>query len=108
MSGKILQLSFKFSVSAADYEAMVSPLADQFAVVSGLQWKIWIINEEEGEAGGLYLFDDAASLKGLLDSPLAAQVINHPALSHFSVKQFDVMDAQTAVTRGPVKEMEMA
>jgi hypothetical protein len=98
----ILQLNFKFNVSAEDYERAVSPLADQFAVVPGLRWKIWIINETESEAGGLYYFDDEASLKGLLDSDLAAGVINHPALSDFSVKTFAVMDEVTAVTRGPV------
>jgi len=102
MSGRIMQLNFKFSVSAAQYEQAVSPLADQFAAVPGLRWKIWFINEAEGEAGGIYLFDDEASVKALLESPLAAQVINHPALSDFSVKQFDVMDAVTAICRGPV------
>lgn len=98
----ILQLNFKFNVSVEDYEGAVSPLADQFAAVPGLRWKIWIINEAESEAGGLYCFDDEASLKALLDSDLAAGVINHPALSDFSVKTFAVMDDLTAVTRGPV------
>jgi hypothetical protein len=61
-----------------------------------------MINEAESEAGGIYLFEDEASLKALLDSELAAGVINHPALSNFSVKTFAVMDKVTAVTRGPV------
>jgi len=30
-----------------------------------------------------------------------AQVTSHPALSDFSVKQFDVMEDLTAITRGP-------
>ena len=105
MSKMLLQLNFKFNVASADYEAAVSPLADQFAVVDGLQWKIWIINEDESEAGGIYLFEDEASLKALLESELAAGVINHPALSDFSVKTFAVMDAITKVTRGPVGQL---
>ena len=40
----------------------VAPLAEQYAAVPGLRWKIWIINEAEGEAGGIYLFDDEESL----------------------------------------------
>jgi hypothetical protein len=98
----LLQLNFKFSVTSAEYEGAVSPLADKFAAVPGLRWKIWMINEAESEAGGIYLFEDEASLKALLDSELAAGVINHPALSNFSVKTFAVMDKVTAVTRGPV------
>ena len=102
MSASLLQLNIRFSVSAADYEGAVAPLADQFATVPGLRWKIWIINEAEGETGGIYLFDDEESLNALLNSPLAAQVTGHPALSDFSVKQFDVMEGVTATTRGPV------
>jgi hypothetical protein len=102
MSGRILQLNFRFSVSGSEYEGAVSPLADQFAALAGLRWKIWMINEAEGEAGGIYLFDDEASVKAYLEGPLAAQVTSHPALSDFSVKQFDVMESLTAITRGPV------
>ncbi len=65
MSGKILQLNFKFSVSRAEFEQAVSPVVSQFAVVAGLRWKIWMINEEEQEAGGIYLFNDEASVKEL-------------------------------------------
>ena len=102
MSGMLLQLNFKYNVTRAEYEGAVAPLADKFAAVPGLRWKIWIINESKSEAGGIYLFEDEASLKALLDSELAAGVINHPALSDFSVKTFAVLDEVTAVTRGPV------
>jgi hypothetical protein len=102
MSTKILQLNFKFSVTGDEYTSAVSPLAEDFAQLSGLRWKIWMLNEAESEAGGIYLFDDEASLKAYLEGPLAAQVTSHPALSDFSVKLFDVMDDVTAITRGPV------
>lgn len=102
MSVKMLQLNFKFSVTGDEYTQAVSPLAEKFAAVPGLRWKIWIINEAESEAGGIFMFDDEASLKNLLEGPLAAQVTSHPALSDFSVKLFDVMKDVTAITRGPV------
>lgn len=102
MPGKLLQLNFKFNVTKAEYEAAVSPLAEKFAAVAGLRWKIWIINESESEAGGIYLFEDEASLKTFLEGELAATVSNHPALSNMSVKQFDIIDGITATTRGPV------
>jgi hypothetical protein len=102
MSGRLLQLNFKFSVSGAEYEEAVGPLADDFAALDGLIWKVWMINEDDGEAGGIYLFEDEASVQAFLDGPLAAGVINHPALSEFSVKEFDVMAGVTKVTRGPV------
>lgn len=103
MSKKILQLNFKFKVSGAEYEQAVSPLASEFAAVAGLRWKVWLMNEAESEAGGIYLFDDESSLQAYLTGPLAAQVKNHPALTDFSVKQFDVMEDVTTITRGPLK-----
>jgi hypothetical protein len=102
MSVKILQLNFKFSVTGEEYTQAVSSLADQFAALPGLIWKIWMINEADQLAGGIYFFQDEASVKAYLDGPLAAQVMSHPALSDFDAKIFDVMDAVTAVTRGPV------
>jgi hypothetical protein len=102
MSGRILQLNFKFSVTGSEYTQAVSPLAGEFAALDGLRWKIWMINEAEGEAGGIYMFEDEAAVKAYLEGPLAALVTGHPALSDFSVKQFDVMDEVTAITRGPV------
>ena len=102
MSAKILQLNFKFNVTGDEYGQAASSLAGEFAALPGLRWKIWMINEAEREAGGIYLFDDEASAKALLEGPLAAQVMSHPALSDFSVKLFDVMEGVTATTRGPV------
>ncbi len=102
MSGRIMQLNFKFSVTGAEYEQAVSSLASQFAALDGLRWKIWMINETESEAGGIYMFEDEGSLNAFLEGPLAAQVTSHPALSDFSVKQFNVMEDLSEITRGPV------
>lgn len=102
MSAKILQLNFKFSVTGDEYAQAVSPLAENFAAVPGLKWKIWMINEEESLAGGIYFFESEAHLKAMLEGPLTAQVTSHPALSDFDVKLFNVMDGVTAITRGPV------
>jgi hypothetical protein len=44
MAKRLLQLNFNFSVSKDDYEQAVSALASEFAAVTGLRWKVWIIN----------------------------------------------------------------
>jgi len=102
MSEIMLQLNFNFSVSKEEYEQAVSPLADKFANVSGLKWKIWILNAEKSEAGGIYMFENQVSLDEFLAGPLAKTVTGHPALSDFSVKQFGIMKDITKVTRGPL------
>ena len=102
MSEIMLQVNFNYSVSKEEYEQAVAPLADKFANVPGLKWKIWILNSEKSEAGGIYMFDSQASLDAYLAGPLAEAVLNHPALSNFDIKQFTIMEDVTKVTRGPI------
>lgn len=101
MSGRVLQINFKFNVTQAQYEQAVAPLAAPIAAVAGLRWKVWITNAQESEAGGIYLFQDEATANAYLAGPIVAQVVSHPALHSFSVKQFDVMPDVTETTRGP-------
>jgi hypothetical protein len=103
MAERILQINFKFNVSPSEYEQAASSMADDFAGVDGLRWKIWLMNEKENEAGGIYVFEDETSLGAFLAGPLASKVSNHPALSDMSVKQWDNMADLTAITRGPIR-----
>ena len=103
MSQRILQINFKYNVQKDDYVGAVSALANDFAAVKGLHWKVWLLNDEKDEAGGIMLFDNQTSLDAFLNSPLAAKVTGHPALSAFSVRQFGVMKKETMTTRGPLE-----
>lgn len=103
MNERVLQINFKFNVSRDDYERAAKSLAGAFAEVDGLRWKIWLMNEKESEAGGIYLFEDKTSLDAFLAGPLAAQVTSHPVISDMSVKQFENMADVTAITRGPIQ-----
>ena len=102
MSEILLQVNFNYSVTKEEYQEAVAPLADKFADLPGLKWKVWILNAESKEAGGIYLFDNQASVDEYLSGPLAKVVTTHPALSSFSVKQFAIMEDVTKITRGPI------
>lgn len=109
MSGRILQINFKYNdVSPAEFEETVNPMAESISEVDGLRWKIMMHNEETSEAGGVYLFENAASVDAFLSGPLVAQVTGNPALSDFSVKQFGIMEGFTTITRGPIGELAAA
>jgi hypothetical protein len=62
------------------------------------------MNEAEQEAGGVYLFTDAEAVDAYLGGEIVAGIASHPALSDFSIKQFDVLDDVTAICRGPISE----
>lgn len=108
MAQQILQVNFKFNVSRHEYENIVNPLAQSFAEVPGCQWKIWLMNEANNEAGGIYLFNDEETTEKFKGSELVAAVLNHPALSDFSIKQFNVLNEPSSITRAPLEEVGVA
>ena len=102
MPAKILQINYKLRASLADYQNMCQSVAEAFAAVPGLRWKIWLLNDHEKEAGGIYLFESDQAVNDFLSGPLVAQVKGHPALYDLSAKAFDVMADVTAITHGPL------
>lgn len=102
MSNKLLQINVRFNVSAAElakeFEAAAVPIAE----VPGLQWKIFGMDEGRGEAAGIYLFEDDASLKAYVEGPIIARMKTLEAFSDITMKYFDVVEGATAITRGPI------
>ena len=102
MAKQLLQLNFKFSMPRTEYENMAKDLAGAFANVEGLEWKVWLMDEERHGAGGIYMFDSKSSLDKFLAGDLAAQVTSHPAFSDMSAKPFEVLDEPSRTTRAPL------
>lgn len=99
----ILQINFNLNVSGAEYQKMADSVAHAFVDVPGLRWKIWLLNPAAQEAGGIYLFDSQASLDEYLKGPLVAQLRGLTSIRDISIKQFEVIPGETALTRGPVE-----
>ncbi len=51
MSGRILQINFKFDGSKAEYLKAFGEAAEPIAAIPGLRWKIWPWNDAE-QVGG--------------------------------------------------------
>lgn len=98
---QILQINYQFAGNRAEFESQFGPVAEEIAKVPGLRWKIWLFDEAESRGGGIYLFDDAAAVEAYLAGPVVAALKTHPAFSDLSVRQFDVLQGPTAITRGP-------
>ena len=102
MADTLLQVNFELNVPTAEYEQMAATIAETFARVQGLRWKVWFLNEERRDAGGIYLFEDDRALEAFAASSLADSIRTHPALRNVTMKRSTVMPGVTAVTRGPV------
>ena len=102
----ILQINFKLNVAPAEYRKLCKSVAQTIADVPGLLWKVWLLNEQDGEAGGIYLFQDEKSLAAYLSGPIIAQVKGLPQLREISAKRFETTQELTAITRGPVPALK--
>ena len=100
MSAKILQINYKLNGPKGEYEKENLPYAQPIADLPGLRWKVWIINETQSEAGGIYLFDNDVAMQAFVDGPVIAEMKCDHTLS---IKAFDVIAKLTAITRGPVR-----
>jgi Putative mono-oxygenase ydhR len=98
----ILQIDFKLNVSPTEYRKIAESVVQAIADVPGLVWKVWLLNEPDGEAGGIYLFQDEQSLAAYLASPIIRQIKSLPQLREISAKRFETIPELTVVTRGPI------
>jgi len=108
MAQKILQINYRFSVTAAELAAVCAPLAQPVADTPGLRWKVWLMNEAEQEGGGIYLFDDEASAAAYLAGPIVGGLKTNPALSGFSAQIYGVAEDFSLITRAPIRETARA
>jgi hypothetical protein len=105
MSKTIVQINYKINSSLADFTALVTPMAEQIASFPGLLWKIWLINEAEHEAGGIYLFESRETAQGFVDNPVKGFAA-HPMISALNAKFFEPDEVLSKVTRGPLAEVQ--
>ena len=102
MSQQILQVNLNFSIAGADLEATWLDFAHPIAETPGLVWKVWLINDQAKEAGGIYLFESADALGTYVNGPAVAALKASPLVSNISAKTFDIMSEHSAITRAPL------
>lgn len=101
MKFALLQVDFPFSGPwGQGLEGISHDLAADIASEPGLRWKIWTESQDQRVAGGLYLFESHAFAEKYL-------LKHSERLADFGVQDlraiiFDVNDALTAMTRGPI------
>jgi hypothetical protein len=103
MTKQVLQVNFNISVSRSDFEKASAPAAAVIAKTPGLTWKVWAIDEGRKEVAGIYLFDDSSSAQKYQAGEIVAMIKSNPAFSNVTLKQFEVMEDLTKVTRGPIQ-----
>lgn len=99
---QLLQINYQLHVSPEEFLHNAAPVAQAISQIPGLQWKIWLANEDERTGGGIYLFEDKTSLEKFLNGPIIEMLRKHPDVGEVSIKQFEVATEATDITRGPI------
>lgn len=102
MSQQVLQINLNFSITREELETAWLEAAQPIANTPGLLWKVWLVNEEKSEAGGIYLFENAEAVQAYISSPIVDALKGSPVVSNISAKVFDVMSYHSSVTRAPL------
>jgi hypothetical protein len=105
MSPRLLQIDFPMAGPwGEEMAAAYRGLAELIAKTPGLRWKIWTENPQEGRAGGIYLFDDEASLDRYLDEHTAR--LRGFGVEDIRAISFEVNEPLTALNGGPLSSLE--
>lgn len=105
MGKTVVQINFRFGMSPEEYTETVTPLAEPIAAVEGLLWKVWLMDAEHSEAGGIYLFASPESAQAYLTGPIITGLGQNPKFSDISVKVSGIDSGLSAITRGPIERV---
>src|SRR5215468_10777494 len=104
-SAAVLHLRFKLRVPPGAVLAQSREAATIIASVEGLIWKMWVMQEEEFEMGGMYLFANRETAEAYLNHPVVQAVCSNPAVVSTQSQLWDVESSLSALTRAPLRDV---
>jgi hypothetical protein len=106
-SPTVLHLRFKLRVPPDDLVGRCRQAAEKIASAEGLIWKIWLVQQEQREMGGTYLFADRQAAVDYLNHPIIQAVCSNPAVMSVDSQVWEVSESLSALTRGPLQDIRM-
>lgn len=103
----VLHMRLKLRVPPNVFLAKSREAATVIASVEGLIWKIWILQQEEFEAGGIYLFASQEAAEAYLNGPVVQAVRSNPAVVSAESQLWDAESSLSAITRAPLRDVRV-
>jgi len=103
----VLHMRLKLRVPTDVFLANSQEAATDIASVEGLIWKIWILQQEELEMGGMYLFANRETAEAYLNGPVVQAVRSNPAVVSTKSRLWDVESSLSAITRAPLRDVRV-
>ena len=103
----VLHLRFKLRAPPDVLLAHSREAADIIASVEGLIWKIWVMQEDEFEMGGVYLFANREIAEAYLNHPVIQAVCRNPAVISTQSQLWNVESSLSSITRAPLPDIRV-
>ena len=98
----VLHLRFKLRVLPRLLLAHSREVATTIASVEGLIWKIWLLQQQKSELGGMYLFADRQTAEAYLTHPVIQAMCSNPAVVSTQSELWEIESSLSALTRAPL------
>jgi hypothetical protein len=95
---RIRIVTFGLNIPADTYTAHAVHIASAFTAWPGLLGKWWLGDTASGTFGGVYLFASGCAADRSRESDLFRAMFANPALTDVTVREYEVLDAPTAIT----------
>jgi hypothetical protein len=95
---RIRIITFTLEIPADDYVRHATDLAPAFGSWPGLLAKWWLGDAASGTYGGVYLFATQQDADRSRKTDLFRDMSTNPAFNDLVVREYDVLDAPTAIT----------
>ena len=103
----VLHMRLKLRVPPDLFLAKSREAAPGIASVAGLIWKIWMLQQEELEVGGMYLFANRETAEAYLNGPLVQAVRSNPAVVSTESRLWAVESSLSAITGAPMRDVRL-
>jgi hypothetical protein len=95
---RIRIVTFGLDIPAEAYTALAVHIAPEFTSWPGLLGKWWLGDATSGTYGGVYLFASQQDADRSRETDLFRGMCTNPTLKDVSVREYDLLDAPTAMT----------
>jgi hypothetical protein len=95
---RIRIVTFGLNIPAEAYTAHTVQIAPEFTAWPGLLGKWWLDDAASATFGGVYLFASQQDADRSRQTDLFRGMLANPALKDITVREYDVLDAPTAIT----------
>jgi putative monooxygenase ydhR len=95
---RIRIVTFSLNLPTEAYTAHAAHIAPGFTAWPGLLGKWWLGDTASGMFGGVYLFASQHDADRSRETDLFRDMFANPALKDVTVREYDLLDALTAIT----------